>query len=81
MTDDAHAEAIAGILKRQEDAGEHYSEAEIGREFGLEATQVSGLLREMQRQGHVQRTHAGNWELTPAASSRTEPRPHPREPS
>jgi DNA-binding IclR family transcriptional regulator len=73
---------IAAILRRQDANGlpEHISEAEIGRELGLEATQVGSLLHEMQRDGQVNRTAHGNWELTAAEARDTDPRPHPHEP-
>jgi predicted transcriptional regulator len=76
-----HHEQIAAILKRQDEDGiPHISEAEIGRELHLEATQVAGALREMQREGHVTRTEGGDWELTPAAAMNTTARPDPKEP-
>lgn len=77
---DHHRHDVAGVLKRQEDIGRHISEAEIGREVGLEATQVDSLLHRMQTDGEVSRTAEGNWELTAAASMHTQPRPDPREP-
>ena len=76
-----HHDQIAQILKRQDEDGvPHISEAEIGRELHLEATQVSGALHEMEREGHVSRTGDGNWELTPAAAMHTSARPDPKEP-
>ena len=69
-----------GVLKRQEEVGAHISEAEIGRELGLEPTQVASVLREPSTEGAVVRTASGNWELTPAMSGRTTARPDPREP-
>jgi DNA-binding IclR family transcriptional regulator len=78
---DAHRDEVAGILKRQDEDGlPHISEAEMGRELGLEPTQVGSLLRRMEHDGVVSRTGGGNWELTPAAAMHTEARPHPREP-
>ncbi len=72
---------IAAILKRQtEDGVPNISEAEIGRELGLSATEVSNALQEMAREGHVSRTSDGNWELTPAAAMHTSARPDPKEP-
>ena len=76
-----HAEAIAGILKRQEENGlGHLSEAEIGRELGVDAQHVTGHLNDMERRGVVARTAGGNWELTPAASSRAQAVADPNEP-
>ena len=83
MTQDPNSrrDDILGILKRQEVNGiPHISEAEIGRELHLEATQVADVLRSMQQEGHVSRTGDGNWELTPAMSSQTIARPDPKEP-
>jgi hypothetical protein len=78
---DEHRGDVAGVLKRQDANGtDHISEAEIGREVGLDATRVGSLLHRMQADGEVTRTADGNWELTAAAALRTEPRPHPREP-
>jgi DNA-binding IclR family transcriptional regulator len=71
---------ILGVLKRGEETGEHISEAEIGRELGLEPTQVADELRDLAVQGAVSRTASGNYELTPAASMHVQARPHPREP-
>jgi DNA-binding IclR family transcriptional regulator len=72
---------IATILKRQnEDGIPHLSEAEIGRELHLDATEVSSALHEMEREGHVSRTGEGNWDLTPAAATRTSAAPDPKEP-
>jgi DNA-binding IclR family transcriptional regulator len=76
-----HHEQIAQILKRQDDDGiPNISEAEIGRELHLDATQVSSALHEMEREGHVSRTGEGNWKLTPAAATHTSARPDPKEP-
>ena len=69
-----------GVLKRQEEVGAHISEAEIGRELGLEATQVAHVLRELSEEAAVVRTASGKWELTPAMSGQTTARPDPREP-
>jgi Mn-dependent DtxR family transcriptional regulator len=77
---DIHA-GLAGILKRQEADGlPHISEGEMGRELKLEPTEVANHLREMERHGQVTRTGEDNWELTPATSMHTEPRPDPKEP-
>jgi len=76
----AHRDDILGVLKRQEEIGEHFGEAQIAREVGLEASQVSSVLRDLAAEGQVSRTAGGNWELTPAASGQVEPRPDPKEP-
>jgi Mn-dependent DtxR family transcriptional regulator len=76
-----YRDAIAGILKRQDEDGvPHISEAEIGREIGADAHEVTEALRDMERDGMVSRTGEGNWEVTPAAATRTEARPDPKEP-
>lgn len=76
-----HHDAIAAILKRQQDDGiPHISEAEIGRELHLDAHQVASALQDMEREGHVSRTAEGNWDLTPAAATRTTATPDPKEP-
>ncbi len=77
---EARRDEILGVLKRQDETGGHISEAAIGRELGLEATQVGSLLRDLAAEGAVSRTADGNWELTPAMSGRVQPRPHPDEP-
>lgn len=76
----AHRDDILGILKRQEEIGEHLSEAEIGREIGLDGTQVSSVLRDLVAEGRVSRTASGNWELTPATAGSVQARPDPKEP-
>jgi len=76
----AHRDDILGVLKRQEEIGEHLGEAEIGREVGLDATQVSSVLRHLTAEGKVSRTGSGNWEMTPAASASVQARPDPKEP-
>jgi Mn-dependent DtxR family transcriptional regulator len=77
----AYRDAITGVLKRQDANGlPHISEAEIGREIGADAHQVADALRQMAKEGAVARTGDGNWELTPAQATRTEPRPDPKEP-
>ncbi len=76
----AHRDEILGVLKRQEEIGEHLSEAEIGRELGLEATQVASVLRDLAAEGRVARTHSGNYEATPATAGSVQARPHPNEP-
>ena len=73
-------ENILGVLKRGEETGDHISEAEIGRELGLQATQVAGELRDLAAEGAVTRTATGNYQLTPAAAMRVQARPHPKEP-
>ena len=72
--------AIAGILKRQDENGAHISEAEIGREIGADAHAVTEALRDMERDGLVSRTGEGNWDLTAAAATHTDARPDPKEP-
>jgi hypothetical protein len=74
------ADEVMRVLARQTDTGRHISEAEIGRELGLEPTEVGGILRGLTTSSEVVRTVAGNWELTEAAKLATKPRPHPREP-
>lgn len=71
---------VLGILKRQEEIGGHISEAEMGRELRVDATQVASRLRDLAHEGAVVRTPHGNWELTPATSPTVQPRPHPKEP-
>ena len=74
-------EQIAAILKRQDEDGiPHISEAEIGRELHMDASEVTSALYEMEREGHVSRTGDGNWDLTPATASKTDARPDPKEP-
>lgn len=74
-------DAILGVLKRQQEDGvPHISEAEIGREIGAEASEVASALHDLQRDGQVSRTGDGNWDLTPAAASKTDARPDPKEP-
>jgi len=72
-----HRDRVLGILARE---GHHISEGQIGHEIGHDASEVANLLRDLQREGQVQRTEGGNWELTPAAASRVEPVPSPYEP-
>jgi DNA-binding IclR family transcriptional regulator len=71
---------VLGALARQADSGHHLSEAEIGKELGLDATEVADVLRTLSTTNLVSRTSTGNWELTPAGEREVEPRPQPREP-
>jgi hypothetical protein len=71
---------LLAILKRGEEQGEHISEGEMGRETGLEPTQVASVLKRLERDAQVLRTSSGNWELTPSASMKVQPKPHPKEP-
>ncbi len=82
MTDSIpYNDAILGVLKRQEEDGvPHISEAEIGREIGADASEVTSALHDLEREGRVSRTGEGNWELTPATASHTDARPDPKEP-
>ena len=81
MKNAADPKAILGILKRQEEDGiPHISEAEIGREIGSDAESVASVLHQLASDGSVTRTGEGNWELTPAASSRTTALPDPKQP-
>jgi hypothetical protein len=74
------ADEVLQILARQPETGKHISEAEIGQELGLNATEVAGILRGLTTTEQVMRTESGNWELTPAAQRSVKPRPHPKEP-
>jgi hypothetical protein len=79
-TDHPRAGDVLGVLARQVETGEHVSEAEIGRELGLDATEVGDILRALSTTNQVTRTSSGKWELTPAGARGVEPRPHPKEP-
>ena len=81
LQDYPEAQDVMAVLARQVETGTHLSEAEIARELGRDVHDVTETLRTLAAEGPVVRTEAGNWELTPAAQSRTEPRPDPKEPS
>lgn len=73
---DPRAGEVLRILSREGEAGE----ATIARELGVDAQELGNLLPRLQHNGQVTRTASGSWRLTPAAESRTEPKPHPDEP-
>lgn len=79
----AHPRAgeILDILARQREIGRHLSEAQIGREIGMDGTEVASVLRGLSTTNQVTRTESGNWELTPATERSVRPRPHPQEPT
>ena len=70
------ADDVLAALARGEDMGA----AQIAREVGLEATQVSSLLTRLEHDGLATRTAGGNWRITPAAATKGEPAPSPGEP-
>jgi Mn-dependent DtxR family transcriptional regulator len=71
---------VLGVLARQADSGEHVSDAEIGKELGLDVTEVADVLRTLSTTNLISRTSTGNWELTPAGEREVEPGPRPRDP-
>jgi hypothetical protein len=71
---------VLGVLARQADSGEHVSDAEIGKELGLDVTEVADVLRTLSTTNLISRTSTGNWELTPAGEREVEPGPRPKEP-
>lgn len=73
---DERMQTMLGALKREGRMGE----PALAREAGVEIMEVNAMLVQLQQAGQVSRTSDGSWELTAAASSRTEPRPAPQEP-
>jgi len=71
---------VLGVLARQADSGDHMSDAEIGKELGLDVTEVADVLRTLSTINLVSRTSTGDWELTPAGEREVEPGPPPKEP-
>ena len=71
---------MLGVLARQARAGNHVSDAEIGKELGLDVTEVADVLRTLSTTNLVSRTSTGNWELTAAGEREVEPGPRPNEP-
>lgn len=73
---DERMQVILGALEREGRMGE----PALAREAGVEVMEINSLLVQLQQGGHVSRTSDGSWELTAAASAKTEPRPAPHEP-
>jgi hypothetical protein len=71
---------VLGVLARQADSGDDMSDAEIGKELGLDVTEVADVLRTLSTINLVSRTSTGDWELTPAGQREVEPGPPPKEP-
>lgn len=51
--------------------GQELGPSAIAREMGVNATQVSGLLRQLASEGRVARTAGGKWRLTAAAEAQS----------
>jgi hypothetical protein len=73
---------VLGVLarQRQSDSRDYVNNAEIGKQLGLNGTEVADVLRTLSATNLVSRVSTGNWELTPAGEREAEPGPRPKAP-